>query len=60
MGYPQNMQFMVLNSFKDSYITAQYFSNKISEKDVSNLQNPKLIFKPIVKKLNFNLKGKLL
>lgn len=54
------MQFMVLNSFKDSYITDQYFSNKISEKDVSNLQNPKLIFKLIVKKLNFNLKGKLL
>ena len=60
MGYPQNMQFMVLNSFKDSYITDQYFSNKISEKDVSNLQNPKLIFKPIVKKLSFNLKGRLL
>lgn len=60
LGYPQNMQFMVLNSFKDSYITAQYFSDKISEEDVSNLQNPKVIFKPIVKKLNFNLEGRLL
>lgn len=54
------MQFKVLNSFKDSYITAQYFSDEISKKDVSNLQNPKVIFKPIVKKLSFNLKGRLL
>jgi serine protease Do len=60
LGYPENMEMRILNSFNNSYIDASYFSRKDSEKDVSNLQNPKIIFKPIVKKISFNLNGKLL
>ena len=42
LGYPENMEMKILNSFKNSYIDANYFSRKDSEKkEVSNLQSPK-------------------
>lgn len=59
LGYPQNMEMKILNSFNDSYINASYFSKEDGKKDVSNLQNPKIIFKPIVKSLHFELEGNL-
>ena len=60
LGYPQNMEIKILNSFKDSYIDAEFFNDKKSEEDISHLQKPKIIFKPIVKKIEFNLKGNLM
>ncbi|GAA4760753.1 hypothetical protein GCM10023230_07120 [Flavobacterium hankyongi] len=59
LGYPENMEMRILNAFQNSYVNATFFSKKDSKKDVSNLQNPKIIFKPIVKNLNFKLSGKL-
>ena len=60
LGYPQNMEISVVNSFKDSYVDAQYFNDKKNVTDISNLQKPKIILKPIVKKIDFNLKGDLI
>lgn len=60
LGYPENMEIKVLNNFKDSYINAEYFNENKLDKDVSNIQNPKVILKPIIKNLEFDLTGKLL
>lgn len=59
LGYPENMEMRILNTFQNSYVNATFFSKKDSKKDISNLQNPKIIFKPIVKNLNFDLNGRL-
>ncbi|WP_136667218.1 S1C family serine protease [Flavobacterium sp. H122] len=60
LGYPENMEMRIINSFNSSYINAVYFSRKNAEKDVSTLQSPKIILKPVIKNMNFNLNGKLL
>lgn len=60
LGYPENMEMKILNSFQNSYIDASYFSRKDLGKEVSNLQNPKIIFKPVVKNIHFDLEGRLL
>ena len=58
LGYPENMELNLVNSFRDSYLEAHFISYK--NKEDINLYKPKIILKPLVKKLNFNLKGKLL
>lgn len=60
LGYPENMEIKLLNSFKDSYINAYYYSKKSVDNNVSTLTSPKVIIKPVVKKMNFNLNGQLL
>ncbi|MEO5571172.1 MAG: trypsin-like peptidase domain-containing protein [Bacteroidia bacterium] len=58
LGYPENMELQLINSFKDSYLDASFLSSK--GKDKATLYKPKIILTPVVKKINFTLKGKLL
>jgi serine protease Do len=60
LGYPENMEMKMLNSFEDSYLYAEFFATKDYKNSMSTLQTPKVILKPIVKKIDFNLKGDLL
>lgn len=58
LGYPQNMEVQLINSSHDTYLDAMFYTN--NTKDEATLYLPKVILKPVIKKLNFNLKGKLL
>lgn len=58
IGYTDNMDIQIINSFENSYIEAEYLTIKNKEK--TNLYNPKIIFKPEIINLDFNLKGRLL
>jgi serine protease Do len=58
LGYAENMDIRILNAFEDSYLDASYLSTK--DKSKTTLYKPKIIFKPEVKDLSFNLRGKLL
>lgn len=58
LGYPQNMEVQLIQSTNDTYLDAMFFSEKY--KDEASLFLPKIILKPVIKKLKFNLKGKLL
>ncbi|MFI5219654.1 MAG: S1C family serine protease, partial [Bacteroidia bacterium] len=58
LGYPGNMEIKLMNSFRDSYLDARFLSAK--DNSEASLYKPKIIFKPVVKRLNFTLKGKLM
>jgi serine protease Do len=58
LGNPENMQLNLINPFGESYIETYFISTTAREK--TSLYNPKIILKPVVEKLNFTLKGKLL
>ena len=60
LGYPENMEMKMLNSFEDSYLYAEFFPTKEYKNNTSTLQTPKVVLKPIVKRIDFNLKGDLL
>jgi serine protease Do len=58
IGYPENMELQLMNGMKNSYIDAYFISNR--EKKKTTLYKPKIIFKPVIRDINFMLKGKLL
>ncbi len=58
LGNPENMQLNLINPFGESYIETYFISTTAREK--TNLYKPKIILKPVIKKLSFTLKGKLL
>ncbi len=60
LGYPENMEMKMLNSFDNSYLYAEFFSIKDYKNTESTLQAPKVILKPIVKSMSFSLRGDLL
>lgn len=60
LGYPDNMEMKMLNTFDNSYLYAEFFSIKDYKNTMSTLQAPKVILKPIVKSMSFNLRGNLL
>jgi serine protease Do len=58
IGYAENMDIKILNMFADSYMDASYLSAK--DKSKTTLYKPKIILKPEISDLNFDLDGKLL
>lgn len=58
LGYPENMQNQLINCFRNSYIEAYFISEK--EKERANLYKPKVILRPLVRRIDFKLKGRLL
>jgi serine protease Do len=60
LGFTQNMETRLFSAFNESYIQPKYFDRNKNKKNLSLLQSPKIIFKPIINQLNFDLNGKLI
>jgi serine protease Do len=58
IGYPGNSDNQTLLPFEHTYLEASLLSN--DEKEKNNLSKPKIILKPVIKDLQFDLKGKSL
>jgi serine protease Do len=57
LGYPENMGLKLVNSFEDSYIIGRFLAS--DDKDAARLYKPKIILRPLVRHLDFTLRGKL-
>jgi serine protease Do len=56
LGYFQNLTFPIISGLNDSYLVASDFGSNNAEK--TGLYMPKIVVKPIIKKLEYKLEGK--
>lgn len=58
IGYVENIDIQILNAFNVTYLDAYY--HKTKKEDKTTLYRPKIILKPVINKMSFDLDGKLL
>jgi serine protease Do len=58
IGYPENLNIQLMNSFKNSYMDPIFLSSE--DTNEAPLFQPKIIIKPVVKSMSFDLNGELL
>ncbi len=57
LGYPENMNNQVFSPFENSFLEAVFLD--IKDSSITNLYKPKIILKPIINEMAFDLNGKL-
>lgn len=60
IGYTDNIDLQIISGFENSYLAAYYTGKIAKDEDKTTLYKPKIILKPEITAVDFNLGGKLL
>ncbi|ANO47597.1 serine protease [Flavobacterium columnare] len=60
LGHTTNLENRIFEAFGDTFVQPVFFDQEKEKEEKSLLLEPRVILKPIIKNLDFNLKGKIL